>query len=147
MVRIHRILDALTILKDAGLVAVSAAAQVSAADKILDLGTGHLEAEAIIDVTAIEVATGDELYEIEFQLSNSATFASGIVATGILKLGDSSVNDGSADSKTGRYTLPVSNEFNGTLYRYARLYTKVAGTIATGINYTAYLSKRAPTAR
>jgi len=38
----------------------------------------------------------------------------------------------------GRYTLPFSNEDNGTFYRYVRVYTVVGGTIASGINYTAW---------
>jgi hypothetical protein len=30
---------------------------------------------------------------------------------------------------------------NGNLYRYARVYTTVAGTVATGINFTAFADK------
>lgn len=132
--------DSLLEMKDAGLVATSAAAQVDSADKILNLGLGLVEGNLIVDVTAIEVATGNEVYEIEWQLSNSATFASGNVCASVLKLGDSSVNGSSADSAAGRYIQPVMNEFAGTMYQYARLYTRIAGTIATGINYSAFLT-------
>ena len=134
--------DSLLEMKDAGLVAASAAAQVDSANKILDLGESYFEANLVVDVTAIEVATGDEKYEIEFQLSDSETFASGVVCACVLKLGDSTVNGSSADSGTGRYIQPVRNEFADTIYRYARLYTRIAGTIATGINYSAFLSPR-----
>ena len=48
---------------------------------------------------------------------------------------------GDTTATTGRYILPVRNEINGTWYRYARLYTDVTGTIATGINYTAYVAQ------
>jgi len=125
-------------LKDAGLIAASAAAQVDSVDKILDLGQSFWEGKVVVDVTAIEVATGDEEYDVEWQLSSSATFASGIVVPTVLRLGDTTTAFGSADSTTGRYVQCVHNEFNGTLYRYARLYTRVAGTIATGINYSAF---------
>lgn len=125
-------------LKDAGLVAASAAATVDSVAKVLDLGQSFWEGKVVIDVTALEVATGDEVYSIEWQLSSSSTFASGIVVSSILRIGDSTVAFGSADNTTGRYVQCVHNEFNGTLYRYARLYTRIAGTIATGINYSAF---------
>lgn len=131
--------DANLEMKDAGLVASSAAAQVDSADKILNLGDSYVEGVVVIDVTAIEVATGDEQYIIGWQLSDSATFASGIVEAASLILGDSTVVGGDADTTTGRFTLRVSNEFDGAIYTYARLYTTCAGNIATGINYSAYL--------
>jgi hypothetical protein len=137
------IFDAATEMKDAGLVASSAAAQVDAADKILDFGGAVMtEGDLVIDITAIEVASGDEKYEIEWQLSSSATFASAVNTASVIKVGDSSVTGSSADTGVGRYVRGVSNEFGGTVFRYARLYTRIAGTIATGINYTAFLTKR-----
>ena len=132
--------DSLPEMKDAGLVAASAAAQVDGADKILTLGGGLVEANLIVDVTALEVASGDEVYGIEWQLSSSATFASGVVVASVLRIGDSSVAFGSADNAVGRYIQSVNNEFNGTVYPYARLYTRIAGAIATGINYSAFLT-------
>lgn len=136
------VFDAAMELKDAGLVAASAAAQVDGADKILDFGGAIMtEGDLVVDVTAIEVDTGNEKYEIEWQLSSSATFASAIVVAAVLKVGDSSVTGSSADNAIGRYVQGVSNEFAGTQYRYARLYTRIAGTIATGINYSAFLTK------
>lgn len=124
--------------KDAGLVAASAAAQVGGSNKIIDLGaTGRFDGVALIDLTACEVASGDESYHVEIQFSNSASFASTNVVGPVLKLGDSTVNFGSADTAaTGRYELPFTNEYAGTIYRYLRVYTRVAGTVATGINYT-----------
>lgn len=126
-------------LKDAGLVAADAAATVGGAAKILDLGDAvRVDGRVIIDVTAIEVATGDEIYRIKTQFSASATFASGVIGGPQFHLGDSSTLIGeSADSVVGRYELPFCNEINGTKYRYMRLYTDVTGTIATGINYVA----------
>lgn len=135
--------DSLGQLKDAGLIAASAAATVSSVAKILDLGaSSYIEGVVVIDVTAIEVATGNERYEIEWQLSSVSDFSTAALVfnAATLNLGDSSVNGSGADSGIGRYTLFVSNEFAGTVYRYARLYTRVAGTIATGINYSAFLS-------
>lgn len=133
------VFDANLEMKDAGLVASSAAATVDSAAKILNLGDSYCEGVVVIDATAVEV-DANEQYIIGWQLSDSATFASGIVEAASLILGANEVVGGDADAIEGRYTLRVSNEFDGAIYTYARLYTTVAGTIATGINYSAYLS-------
>lgn len=129
-------------LKDAGLIAASAAAQVGGQAKVLNLGKGRVHAIAKIQVTAIEVQT-DEKYELELQFSDSPTFASGIVTGPTLKLGHTTVVPGnSANSVIGEYELPFTNELNGTRYQYCRLFTRIAGTIATGINYFAFVAGR-----
>lgn len=132
--------DANLELKDAGLVAASAAAQVDSADKIVDLGAGRVDARVILDVSALEVASTDEKYDIQLQGSNSATFASGIVDLGMLRMGNET-SPISADTSTGRFELHFTNQQNGTTYRYVRLYTYVAGSIASGINYTGFIVK------
>jgi len=142
--REHRQFDTLLEMKDAGLVAASAAATVGGSAKILDLGEGLVDADLLIEVTAVEVDTGDEIYQIGFQLSSEADFASTIKEAATLKLGDAAALPGDVDMDAGRYILGVRNEVAGTKYRYARLYTTVAGTIATGINFTARLAKRTP---
>ena len=132
--------DANLEFKDAGLIAADAAAQVDAAAKVVDLGTGYWKGAMVIDVSAIEIASNDERYEIILQLSDSSTFASGIVQGASLSLGALEVLIGAdTDSTVGRYVMPFHNEgVDGDTFRYARLYTNVSGTIATGINYTAY---------
>lgn len=137
------IFDAQLELKDAGLVASSAAAQVDAANKIIDLGAGEVHGDMFIDVSAIEIASNNELYEICLEGSSSATFASTIVTLARLHLGAHQVLTGGndTDSTTGRYVVPFRTEQNGTVYRYVRAYTVVSGTVATGINYTALLTR------
>lgn len=133
--------DALLEMKDAGLVAASAAATVDGSAKVLDAGTGLFEGQLVIDVTAIEVASGDEGYKIAIEGSTTTGFSSGTeVELGSILLGDSSVTGGDTDSPTGRYTLPFNNrEVDGTCYRYLRVYTTVQGAVATGINYSAFI--------
>ena len=130
--------DNSTLMKDAGLVAASAAATVASSAKQLDFGAARVDGRVIIDATAIEVDTGNEKYEIEVQVSNTSGFGAGIFIAAMLKLGHSSVSNESASTATGRREIAFTNEINGTVYRYARLYTRIAGTIATGINYSAY---------
>jgi hypothetical protein len=127
--------DHALLLKAAGLVAASAAGSV-----ILDLGAGHMRADLILDISALEVATGDEIYTVALEGSNVAAMDSGSVTLAEKQFGNVPV-PADADTAVGRHLVPVTNELNGTLYRYVRIYTTVAGTIATGINYSAFLSK------
>lgn len=128
-------------LKDAGLIAADAAAQVDSAAKVIDLGAARFDGRVIIDATAVEVASGDEIYDVIVELSSSSTFASTIVRGPSFRLGDAAAMEGGADADNGagRYELPFTNEVNGTTYQYVRLYTEVAGTIATGVNYSAFI--------
>jgi hypothetical protein len=144
--------DMLLLLKDAGLIAASGAAQVGGSNKILDMGAtlpstnqplAEFEADVVIDVTAIETDTNNEKYTIIVQGSTSPTFASGIINLCQLELAAAGATSGGADvaGAVGRYVLPMTNWQKNALYRYIRIYVVVAGTIATGINFTAYLGK------
>lgn len=145
-------IDATLQLKDAGLIAASAAATVGGSARVLDLvGTGltmgqatapQFFADVMVDITAIEIASNDELYSIVLEGSDSATFAGAIEELAVLRVGALEVlsPDNDVDSDVGRYVMSWSgNGRNGRQYRYVRLYTVVAGTIATGINYSAWL--------
>lgn len=138
--------DAELELKDAYLVAASAAAQVGNADKVLTLGSGRIDGTVVINVTAIEIASNDEVYDIVLQGSTTAGFTAGTIENlAQLNLGATEVRDGAAiDSTVGLYELPFTTYQDGTIYPYVRLYTKVAGTIAGGggINYSAYAAKQ-----
>ena len=140
--RMSKTYDDYLLMKDAGLVAASAAAQIGGADHIEDLGSGLIEADLVIDVSAIEIASGDEIYNICVQVSSKSNFADTIQTVAKLELGAATPLMGDVASNMGRYVLPFRNEFCGTIYRYARVYTLVAGTVATGINYTAFMARK-----
>lgn len=114
---------------------------------ILDLGANsEVTGLIVIDATAVEVASGDEHYTVMLELSSSASFGSDIHPVQAIGLGnngiaDSLLDNASADRGVGRYTLPFSNVVNGVAYRYCRLYVHVVGTIATGVAFTAYITK------
>lgn len=149
------IYDNSLLLKDAGLVASSAAATVSAAAKVIDLGqtgpstyvsgAGWYKGVVVIDVTALEIASNDEIYDIVVQLSDTAAFATDtdIFDRCSLTLAAAEVqrSDSNKDSVIGRHLLYFDNWVEESLKRYMRLYTIVGGTIATGINYSAFISK------
>jgi hypothetical protein len=128
--------------KDAGLVATSAAAEVDSSAQIVDVGTGLFKGCMVLDVTALEIASNDEIYDIVIQGSDDDDFGTdtNIVELAQLSLSAAEVKrtDSNADDTTGRYKLYFDNEFNGDFKRYLRLYTVVDGAVATGINYSAY---------
>ena len=137
---------------DAGLLLKAAALVASTADGtlIVDVGTGLYRGDLVIDVTALEIDSNDESYEVVLQGSSDAAFgtAANIAALTSITVGDkvstrlaSGVLATGTDDLPGRYTVAFRNERNGTTYRYLRIKTIVVGTIATGINYTAFLAK------
>lgn len=129
------VFDAATQLKAAGLVAASADGT------ILDLGPGLFDGFLVLDVTAVEIASGNEIYTISVEGSSVAAMTSLSVCLAKIVMGNLVVPmDGATD--VGRFVVPFRNEQNGVLQRYVRLSTLIAGTIATGINFTAFLAKR-----
>lgn len=127
--------DAATALKAAGLVAASTDGA------ILDLGEGLFDGFLVLDVSAVEVATGDEVYTVSVEGSSVAAMTSLSVCLAKKVLGNIVVPMDNATG-VGRFVVPFRNEENGVLKRYIRLSTLVAGTIATGINFSAFLAKR-----
>lgn len=137
--------DAALLLKAAALVGATADGTL-----ILDVGNGLLDADLVIDATAVEIDSNDESYEIIVQGSSDALFgtAANIEPLASITIGDKASTRGAAgvigigtDDVAGRYVLPFRNERNGTTFRYLRIRTIVVGTIATGINYSAWVAK------
>lgn len=127
--------DAALSLKAAGLVAASTDGS------IIDLGDGLVDAYVVVDLTACEIATGDEIYTISLEGSNVAAMTSGSVCLAKKVFGNLVAPMDAALSASGRYVIPFRNEEAGTVYRYVRLSIAVAGTVATGINFSAFIAK------
>jgi hypothetical protein len=123
-------------LKAAGLV------DASADGDIVDLGEGLVDGFLVIDMSACEIATGDEIYTVSLEGSNVAAMTSGSVCLAKKVFGNLVVPMDAALSADGRYVIPFRNEDGGTTYRYVRLSTLVAGDVATGINFSAFIAKR-----
>ena len=117
--------------------------QVGAADAILDFGSSagvaFTPAAWVTDVDTIEFTTGDENYHIFYQLSNSATMASGVVSKAALHMGDAA-NNYADDTADGRVVVGVDNEYKGTVYRYGAIWVLAAGTTAV-ITVRSFLSR------
>lgn len=142
-------LDGAIQLKDAGLVAADAAAQVGGSAAVIDLGAANSfqKFAVVIDWTACEVATGDEVYAVRIQGSTTSAFTNAYTLIE-RRFGDSSVSFNATDTPpSGRAVLYGDNVAHTSAtdgnsveaLRYVRLYTDVTGTIATGMNFSAWL--------
>lgn len=135
----QRIFDAALLLRAAG--AAITATEVGAT--ILDLGTGLVEGDLVLDVTALDTVTGDESYQFILEGSPDANFgtAANIKVMAELRVGGATGNapNGSADVP-GRFLINFRNERNGTTYRYVRLRTIIAGTTPS-ITFSGFLTK------
>lgn len=145
-----RLLDGALQVKDAGLVAATAVTTVSSSAVTIDLGAAatYQKGALVVDVTACEVASGDELYIIQIQGATDSAFTTAHQLA-VKYLGDSSVTGNAVDTPpTGRHVLYFDNvaltsATDGTAYnalRYLRVRTVASGTIATGINYSAWMA-------
>lgn len=120
----------------------SGALTASTDGTILDLGDGFVEGDIVLDVTAVETGTGNEIFTISLEGSNVAAMTSGSVCLAKKVFGNLVVPMDGALSAAGRYVIPFRNEEGGTLYRYVRLSTLIAGTISTGINFSAFIATK-----
>lgn len=128
--------DDSTNLKDSG-----AVTSTTTETTIVDLGAGLVDGYLVLDVSACEVASTDEIYLVCLEGSNVAAMTSGSVTLAQIEMGNATA-PADADTSTGRFVVPFRNEQNGTVYRYVRIYTEVAGTIdTTGLTFSAFIAK------
>lgn len=135
----HYVFDASLQLKDSYAVTASAAGQVASANQILDIGTGRVDGVAIVDISALDVSSGDESYGVEIQGSSAADFSSDVVVYSEKVFGDSTTSHDTVDSVVGRYEIPFTNNQAGVLRRYLRTFTRVAGTTPS-ITHTVHVA-------
>ena len=136
-------------LKTAGLVAADASgASLTGGIAYVDL-TGAANAYAkfavVIDWTACEVADGNEVYDVQIFGCAATNFTTDYILTS-RKFGDTSVTFQGVDTPpSGRAVLFGDNVAHTSAtdgnsveaLRYVRVTVDVAGTIATGMNFTA----------
>lgn len=113
--------------------------QVGAANSVIDLGgnqgvtplqQARIDAVAVLDVSAIDIASSNETYKIMVLGSNDPGMATGNVCLGEMTLGKGASIDGinMADSVIGRYEIMFSNQVAGSIYQYAAVYGILGGT-------------------
>lgn len=156
--------DANAVLSDnAAAYTASGYAQVNGADALVDLGGNQgvtitlpsiddvstitpqqprIDAYCIVDVTAIDIASGNETYKIMLMLSNDPAFGSGTaVNAAMIEVGKGASLDGlnMKDSVIGRYELGFTNNVAGAIYQYAKLYLVLGGTTPS-INISSFIA-------
>lgn len=115
--------------------------QSSAADGILNLGgnqgttpvqVARGDFMAILDITAIDIASGNETYQLDILLSNDSAFGAGnVVNGGGFQAGKGTALRGpvaQADSVIGRHEVGFTNQIAGTIYQYMKVYLTAGGT-------------------
>lgn len=129
--------DNLLLLDSTSAITADALATVggAAANGIVDIGAVPCAFDVVFDISAVDVASNDELYELQILGSNSSSFASGVVLLGVLMLGakeaaaiGSSTGGIDTDKEAGKYIETVRNYIGSTSYRYVRLNIEVTGT-------------------
>lgn len=101
--------------------------EVASVDAVIDFGAdAFVEGMLVIDIDDMDSTTGDESYEIKFQVSDSSGFAT-TYTTAAKPVG------GTGAYFTGRYTLRVDNiaqtaSGQSKPMRYARCLANVGGT-------------------
>ena len=133
--------DSATLLKDAGVIGASAAATVGGSAKAIYVGPAFVEGVAIADITAIETDTGNEIYTLVMQGSADEAFTAPVQLASYAPGHTSVIPGGGATTTVGRHFVRFSNEQDGVIYPWLRIYTVVAGTIAGGggINYSCWI--------
>lgn len=127
--------DSTLVLKDAGLVAASAAATVDGVAKVIDLGQGNVDADVIIDVSACEVASRDESYRIGIQLSSNEDFSDDVYEVESLQLGAVDYDFVTHVNRLTGYKLVYDDPVVGTVAPAAG-YATISNSIAALVGAT-----------
>ena len=143
MSKMTKTYDHSLLLHDDAAITASAAGSVGGVARVINLGTGNVFGDIIVDVSALDVDTGNEIVTIGVQLSSKSNFADDIYQVASLAIGDAAAIVGDVDMTTGRYVIPFNNFIaNSVTKQYLRLYFTVGGTVA-GFDCVAYLSLKA----
>lgn len=106
-----------------------------------ELGPAEMRGDLVIDVSVLDVVTGDESYTFTVLGSDNADFTTGDQEDlGSFVIGGATALVGDLASDTGRYVIPFSNKRNTRLYQHLRLNLAIAGTTPS-ITWSAFVGK------
>ena len=134
--------DNVYILKDSGAVTSTGYGQVDASAQVVDVGSGLVRGNVVIDIDAIKVSAGNELYSFHLIGGSDASFTQEVSLCS-KEIGAAGALQGNLDSKISRVVLPFQNEERGVNYPYMRIKHVISGT-SPSINYRARLEKDLP---
>jgi hypothetical protein len=125
--------------------------QVGGADGLVDFGgnqstspkqQARIDAVLVMDVTALNIASSDEKYNVQLLGSNDPAFGAGAVEMlGEYSFGKGSQRDGvnMVDTVVGRYELEFTNEQANVKYQYVKVRVTTAGT-GPSISFAAFVA-------
>jgi hypothetical protein len=127
--------------EDKTLTASSVVKDGNSNDVVLNIGTGRMDFDVVVDVTTLDISSNDEKYTFLLQGCNDAAFAGVKENLGVLELGAAAVRTGGAKASTiGRYIMSATTDML-TNYKYVRLNVLIAGTTPS-ILFSSWLSPR-----
>jgi len=135
-------IDKELIMKDAGAVTSSAAATVDSSARVVNVGSGFVKGELVVDISAIEIGETDQIYTVAVQGCAVEDFSTGppdIEDLGLMQFGEATALGGNVDTEPGRYVIPFDNKKDGVVYPYLRVYTTVAGSETPSVNFKAFI--------
>jgi hypothetical protein len=133
--------DATLQLKDAGAITATGAGQVGGQNRVVNLGTGLVSAAFMVDISALDVTSADETYDIRLQVSSDPTFATDVTIAARIVGGASAVTAGQDTQGVGKRVVPFNNVGeDGAPKQYARCYTAIGGTTPS-INFDAWITQ------
>lgn len=105
---------------------------------IVNVGTGFVKGNWVIDINSVSTVVGTELYHFYLEGATNAIMTTGNVILSNAYMGNN-VAPMLADTTPGRFVLPFTNEQNNTLCQYIRLYLTVSGA-SPSITFSSFLS-------
>jgi hypothetical protein len=139
--RIGKTFDIDLYVHDGTALTASASGTVDSAAVVLDLGSGFVDADLILDVSALDVDTGNESVIVQIMLSDTEIATEKYCQTQF-QIGDAAAIPGDVDRTTGRYIIPFNNIIeSGLCKRFMHLYFTIAGTVAA-FTATGYVTKK-----
>lgn len=142
-----RVVDTLLMLKAKGTVATSMVGEYPiGTDKYYDTGGGRTRGDMVVNMYSTGSLAPSTKIELCLQGGKNSSFTTGCTLA-IIELGGKNalnVRRGSLATTglgAGRYLVPFTNDFDGTVYRYLRHYAGLdLLTGATGVQYDCYLA-------
>lgn len=138
--RPHFTFDVENLLKDSATHTADGVGQVAGVNRVLNIGTGRVSAQAVFDVSALDAASNDEKYTLQVEGSESEDFSTGSAVLASVVLGAAEVILEDVDSAADRYVVPFSNVIADVVYPFIRSSHVVAGT-SPSITYGSWLAK------
>jgi len=130
------------LLLDAG-TAGAKTASFNASVSSINLGTARVRGEMVVDVSALDVGTGDESYKVVLLGGTEAGFSSGKEEElAVVALGGASTKEGDqVDVAPLRLTVPFDTHRAGQIYSHVRLRVVMSGTTPSVTLGECYLTR------